>query len=255
MKRQLKTIIIVALVVVAGGFSYASANHKSDTAPNVVDHEKKLVNREIASTIEDLPQPAAVNVVTAEMDPVATTTPEYGSDDNLSTEIQKSEPASADITSESLGSTESTPNEKIANPLDQLQTEHPAQAAEEALTDVVVLDGQRYESLMDEEKFSHKIHVALKYGAKLYAVSESDVFAIVKDGVPIVHMSTGAAAAKPGNHEVLCDLFSDHGEYAAGIADGIKHVAQTGEQVEVGVTPETAGYAIFMNDDWLVVSW
>jgi hypothetical protein len=131
----------------------------------------------------------------------------------------------------------------------------PVTFEEEQSTDMIVINGNKYVSVMDRGEFSHRIEVALKYGAKLYAIPNSDGFAIVKDGVPIVHMSTGVASAKPSNTDILCDLFSDQGEYATGIAEGIKHVVQTGEIGTVGVTPGTTGFAIFKRDEWIIVSW
>ncbi|MEH7013418.1 hypothetical protein V7087_21870 [Neobacillus niacini] len=108
---------------------------------------------------------------------------------------------------------------------------------------------------MHEEKFKHWITVAEKYGAKLYAIPFSDVFAIVKEGDVLVGMSTGVANAKPDNIDILCDVFSDEGEYAVRIIEGIKQVTQTGESVHLEGADEYNAISIFKQDERIIVSW
>jgi hypothetical protein len=119
--------------------------------------------------------------------------------------------------------------------------------------DSILLDGETFIKIMDNPKFSHRISVAQKYGATLYAIENSDVFAIVKDNEILVSMSTGITAATPVHKDILSDVLSDQGEYANEIREGINHVASTGENIHVG--PENLGYSIFKQEEWIVVSW
>jgi hypothetical protein len=57
----------------------------------------------------------------------------------------------------------------------------------------------------------------------------------VKDEEVLVGMSTGVASATANSIDILCDLMVDNGESAEKIIEGIRHVAQTGESVQVAV--------------------
>lgn len=119
-----------------------------------------------------------------------------------------------------------------------------------------IMIGEEEFFLVEDQKFAHLINVAEKYEAKLYAIPYSDVFAIVKeDGTPIFHKSTGYAAAKLNEPDILYDVFSNYGDDAEDIANGIQQVIDTGEDVTVEGTYEPYGYAIFQRDDWIAVSW
>jgi hypothetical protein len=122
--------------------------------------------------------------------------------------------------------------------------------------DSIIIGDSEYINLMHEEKFQDWINVAVKHGATLYAIPYSDVFAIVKDGEVLVGMSTGVASAAPNQIDILCDLMVDKGEPAEKIIESIKHVAQTGESVQL-IGPQEFGddYSIERQDEWIVVSW
>ncbi|MEH6991472.1 hypothetical protein V7075_02045 [Neobacillus drentensis] len=120
----------------------------------------------------------------------------------------------------------------------------------------IMIGDEKYINMMQEEKFQDWINVAVKYGATLYAIPYSDVFAIVKDGEVLVGMSTGVASAAPNHIDTLCDLMVDKGESAEKIIEGIKHVAQTGESVQlVGPQEFDDDFSIEKQDEWVVVSW
>jgi hypothetical protein len=118
--------------------------------------------------------------------------------------------------------------------------------------DYIMIGDTKYINLMKEEKFQDWIKVAEKYGAALYAIPYSDVFAIVKDGEVLVGMSTGVASAAPNHIDILCDLMIDKGEAAEKLIEGINHVAQTGESVQLTVGDN---FSIEKQDEWIVVSW
>jgi hypothetical protein len=122
--------------------------------------------------------------------------------------------------------------------------------------DYIVIGDTKYINLMHEEKFQEWITVAVKYGAILYAIPYSDVFAIVKEEEVLVGMSTGVVSATANHIDILCDLMVDKGESADKIIEGIKQVAQTGESVHL-VGPQEFGddFTIVKQDEWIVVSW
>ncbi|MDR7079446.1 hypothetical protein J2Y03_004504 [Neobacillus niacini] len=122
--------------------------------------------------------------------------------------------------------------------------------------DSIMIGDSKYINLMQEEKFQDWINVAQKYGAALYAIPYSDVFAIVKEGEVLVGMSTGVASAAPNRIDILSDLMVDKGDYAIEIIEGIKQVAETGESVQL-TGPQEFGddFTIEKQDEWIVVSW
>jgi hypothetical protein len=142
-----------------------------------------------------------------------------------------------------------TLSQEPTDPLVDEKEETPAE-------DSIMIGDSEYINLMHEEKFQDWINVAMKYGATLYAIPYSDVFAIVKDGEVLVGMSTGVASATPNQIAILCDLMADKGESAEKIIEGIKHVAETGESVQlVGPQEFDDDFSIEKQEGWIVVSW
>lgn len=122
--------------------------------------------------------------------------------------------------------------------------------------DSIIIGDSEYINLMHEAKFQDWINVAVKYGAALYAIPYSDVFAIVKDGEVLVGMSTGVASAAPNHTDILCDLMADKGESSEEIIEGVNQVAETGESVQlVGPQEFDDDFSIEKQDEWIVVSW
>lgn len=108
----------------------------------------------------------------------------------------------------------------------------------EQAEDFIIIGDSKYINIMHIKKFNDWITVAEKYGAKLYAIPYSDVY------------------AKPNHIDILCDLMSDKGEYTDKIIESIKYVAQTGESVQlVGPQEFDDDFSIFKQDEWIVVSW
>ncbi|MFS0774999.1 hypothetical protein ABC255_03015 [Neobacillus sp. 3P2-tot-E-2] len=142
-----------------------------------------------------------------------------------------------------------TLSQETTEPLVDEKEETPAE-------DSIMIGDSEYINLMHEEKFQDWINVAVKYGTTLYAIPYSDVFAIVKDGEVLVGMSTGVASAAPNQINILCDLMADKGESAEKIIEGIKHVAETGESVQlVGPQEFDDDFSIEKQEGWIVVSW
>jgi hypothetical protein len=142
-----------------------------------------------------------------------------------------------------------TLSQEPTEPLVEEKEETPAE-------DSIMIGDSEYISLMHEEKFQDWINVAAKYGSTLYAIPYSDVFAIVKDGEVLVGMSTGVASAAPNHIDILSDLMVNKGESAEKIIEGIKHVAQTGESIQlIGPQEFDDDFSIEKQDEWIVVSW
>ncbi len=126
--------------------------------------------------------------------------------------------------------------------------------AEEA-QDKVKIGDQEFVNIMDREKFAYLANIAKKNNAILYAVPNSDVFTIVKDGKQIFDMSTGIASTPVEYSDMLKELFNQEGfqEYK-GINENIHLVMETGAKVTVEFE-EYIGYAIYMKNGRIVISW
>ncbi|WP_226682296.1 hypothetical protein [Sutcliffiella horikoshii] len=119
--------------------------------------------------------------------------------------------------------------------------------------ETVTLGDYTYHKINDE-KFKNHIAIAEKHGANLYGIPNSDGFMIYHETEGILlSMSTGAAGTDPTHAEVLIDYFStdDWSEYT-GIVEGIKHVLETGEEVNVDLG-DYIGYFISLDDGMIVV--
>jgi len=124
----------------------------------------------------------------------------------------------------------------------------------ELLPDEVTIDGTIFINIMNEEKFSDLSQLARKYNAGLYAIPESDVFAIVKEGNPIFFMSTGVKSALKEYSELLTESLAFSGfENLEEVRENLNTVLETGKEVNVGDGYE--GYSIFQEDEWVYVSW
>ncbi|MFP7298999.1 hypothetical protein [Neobacillus niacini] len=169
--------------------------------------------------------------------------------------------ASTQVVSENVETQSSISNSYMTGTESSFLAEKPTEflvneKVETPAEDFIMIENEKYMNMMQDVKFQDWIDVAVKYGAALYAIPNSDVFAIVRDGEVLVGMSTGVASAAPNHIDVLCDLMADKGEDAGKIIEGIKQVTQTGESVQL-VGPEEFGddYSIEKMDEWVVVSW
>lgn len=172
----------------------------------------------------------------------------------------------------SIDSNEANSNEIETNEVEEVSTkpvDNPAEAPREEPPapetvdhkgndveehpETVTLGDYTYHKINDE-KFKSHIAIAEKHGANLYGIPESDGFMIYHDTKGILlSMSTGAAGTDPTHAEVLIDYFStdDWSEYT-GIVEGIKHVLETGEEVNVDLG-DYVGYFISLEDGMIVV--
>lgn len=113
----------------------------------------------------------------------------------------------------------------------------------------VMIDGYEYILIMDEAEYpnlTHLISAAKNYGAQLYGIAYSDVFAILKDGKTIAHMSVGYKSVLPEHAEMIKAMFSE--EYS-GIQEDIDFVIKNNVPVEKEL------YSISLNNGWLEINY
>ncbi|MBW8349219.1 hypothetical protein K0H71_07065 [Bacillus sp. IITD106] len=125
---------------------------------------------------------------------------------------------------------------------------------EERLPKEVTIDDTVFVNIMDDEKFSDLSQLARQYNAGLYAIPESDVFAIVKDEKPIFFMSSGVKSALTEYADLLSESLAFSGfENLDEVRENMNAVLETGKEINVGDGSE--GYSIFQEDGWIYVSW
>lgn len=165
--------------------------------------------------------------------------------------IDSSEEVDTEVSTETVATTTEAPSEDSPK-LEPEKVDHKIDKVEEQPETVTLGDYTYYR--IHDERFSSHIAIAEKYGANLYGIPESDGFMIYHEteGV-LLSMSTGATVTDPTHAEVLIDYFStdDWTEYT-GIVEGIKHVLETGEEVNVDLG-DYVGYYISLDDGRIVV--
>lgn len=167
---------------------------------------------------------------------------------NQDTKLINSE-NNSNVETQNLLSTDLAEEDEIRT-LFQEPSKHLAEEKDETpAADSIIIGDSEYINMMHEEKFQDWISVAEKYGAALYAIPYSDVFAIVKDGEVLVGMSTGVASAAPNHLDILSDVMVHKEKAPEKIIENINTVAQTGESIQVD------DFSIEMQDEWIVVSW
>ncbi|MEH7495252.1 hypothetical protein [Neobacillus niacini] len=196
---------------------------------------------------------------TVTLEPTQIVTEKEMTESNQDIQLVKGENNDSVDTQSSLVTSSQT-GEEMNNEITTLSQEHTEPLVEEKeetpAEDSIIIGDTEYINLMHEEKFQDWINVVSKYGAMLYAIPYSDVFAIVKDGEVIAGMSTGVATAAPNQTDILCDLMADKGESAEKLIEGIKHVDETGESVQlVGPQEFDDDFSIEKQEGWIVVSW
>ncbi|TYS67076.1 hypothetical protein FZC76_16250 [Sutcliffiella horikoshii] len=156
-----------------------------------------------------------------------------------------------EVSAQSVENSTETPQE---NPPAPETVDHKEDEVENQVETVTIGD-YTYHKILDDRFKSH-IAIAEKHDAHLYGIPESDGFMIYHETEGILlSMSTGAAVAEVEHAEVLIDYFSTEGwsEYE-GIVEGINHVLDTGEEVNVDLG-DYVGYFISLDNGSIVVFW
>ena len=224
MKKKLYSIIFMALFFLA-----ASAFYFEGSTDNVIANQDPIVSDEVPKLEKDITKEQNIGQS------------EIGNNKDKGTQ---NETIKQEDTSEEL----KEPEEIIEN-----KTE-PSVPEENKSEDIIEMGGYLYVNIMHETKFKHLINVAQKYDSKLYAVPNTDLFAIVKNGEPILHKSTGISSVSVSLAPLLVDVFSGDGFVYKGITENINFVAETGAKVNVEFSQYEA-YSIYQKDGWITVSW
>ncbi|MDM5228363.1 hypothetical protein QUF73_19740 [Cytobacillus sp. NJ13] len=232
MKSKLYSIIFMALfLLIAGAFYYEGApeNVAANQEPDLSNESMQL---EIGSMDEkNLESEKAENPK------------------EIQKEITKKHEEKEVLNKEIKETNEEKENEKVI----ETDTE-PIVEEEDVLEDSIKIGGYQYVNFMDVAKFQHLINVANKYDSKLYAVPNTDLFAIVKNGEPIFHKSTGFSSTPLNSSALLKDVFNGDGFIYKGISENIDFVSETSAKVTVEFE-QRQGYTIYQKDGWIVVSW
>ncbi len=146
------------------------------------------------------------------------------------------------------------PAEKEVEPSQEPAIEEEAAPTKSKEQDTIKIRDNIYVNIMDSEKFAHMSRTAAKYGAKLYALPNSDLFVIAKDGEPIVYMSTGVKSAPVAYADLLAELFAEGYDEYKRLSENILFSAETGAKVSVDFGDYIA-YGIDVKDGWIRVSW
>ncbi|MGD6894460.1 hypothetical protein [Bacillus infantis] len=120
--------------------------------------------------------------------------------------------------------------------------------------DTIIIDGDKYVNIMDKEKFAHMSGVASRHGAVLYALPETDMFVIVKNGEIIVQMSTGIKSASTEYAGILSELFSSGFDEYKKIQENILFAAESNANVRVDFGDYIA-YSITVAEGRIRVTW
>ncbi len=141
---------------------------------------------------------------------------------------------------------------------DPAQKQPPLKAQEkeskpDAALDTIKIGDSTYMLVDPEEKFLYEFEVAKKYGAKLYGIPNSDLFAYIKDGKAIVHTSTGIMSAPLKYANMVAELVGEHKEYK-NFPENVLFSAETGAKVSV-VLDHNLAYATWVEDGRIIASW
>lgn len=142
------------------------------------------------------------------------------------------------------------------NAPDQKQPPVKAQEKEskaDTVLDTIKIGDSTYKLVLPEEKFLYQLEVAKKYGAKLYAIPNSDLFAYIKDGKAIVHTSTGIMSAPLKYANMVAELVGEYEEYKK-FPENVLFSAETGAKVSV-VLDHNLQYGTWVQDGMIIASW
>ncbi|WP_436373745.1 hypothetical protein [Cytobacillus sp. BC1816] len=232
MKCKLYSIIFMALFLfAAGAFYYKGAPE------NVAANQEPVFSNE------------SMQLEKGSMDEKNVELEKDENPKEIQKELTKKQEAKEVLNEEIKEQNEENENEKVI----ETETE-PAVEKERELEDSIEIGGYQYVNFMDDTKFQHLINIANKYDSELYAVPNTDLFAIVKNGEPILHKSTGFSSTPLSSSALLKDVFNGDGFIYKGLSENIDFVSETSAKVTVEFE-QRQGYTIYQKDGWIVVSW
>ncbi|WP_370221671.1 hypothetical protein [Cytobacillus sp.] len=128
-----------------------------------------------------------------------------------------------------------------------------AETEAEQENEMIDINGEMYELIMDEKKYSNIVHLikaAKEYDSKLYGIPNSDVFAVLKYGKVISSFSVGSMSVLPEHAEFAKIKLSGY----KGIGFNIDLVIETHGKVTVEWS-ESAFYNIEYRNGWIVLNY
>ncbi|MCA1040513.1 hypothetical protein LCM00_13450 [Bacillus infantis] len=195
---------------------------------------------------------APQDVKATEEKPSANTETDAETDGSKTTGIAKESDESEVKAEEKSEAASSAPDNPDNKNTEQKAADQQQQTAQKE--DTIIIDGRVYENIMDEEKFAHMSGVASRHGAILYALPETDMFVIVKNGEIIVQMSTGIKSSSTEYAGILSELFSAGFDEYKKIQENILFAAETNANVRVDFGDYIA-YSITVAEGRIRVTW
>ena len=242
MNRKVKAIILVTSSVMAfGGLTINSTATKATTIKNATQHSSKTIGTNVRTISESLLEIPSIQ--------------QSGADALYRESGSRNETVQSDsIQYDLTGQKEEATVPVVEEPVEAPVVEEPILEVEEVLSaEYIDIDGTKYYAVVNS--FEEDQALALKYGAGLYGIPNSCLFAFIKDGVIIFSLSTGYASVDLEYKEMAVEFFSSGGfsEYT-GLVDNIKHVLETGEEVN-RMIEDYIGYHISKNEKRIIISW
>lgn len=137
----------------------------------------------------------------------------------------------------------------VQDSTEERKDQQPSNQQDISPQETVMIDGYKYILIMDEAEYPNLIHLisaAKNHGAQLYGIAYSDVFAILKDGKTIAHMTAGYKSVLPEHADMIKAMFSV--EYT-GIQGDIDFVIKNNLPVEREL------YSITLKEGWLEINY
>lgn len=115
----------------------------------------------------------------------------------------------------------------------------------------ITIYGETYHLMMDDPN-AKSVKAAQSIGADFYAIPQSDVAALVKDGEVIANMSVGTMRILPEYKEFVSNYIQHHKE--RGIGENIDLVLNTGAKVHAEFE-NYSYYLLSLEDGYLIVHY
>lgn len=178
------------------------------------------------------------------------------------------QPTDAEINTQKITESDA-PNEKKSDqtivkeskPAKSKESENPKtkEGTPSSEEDIYVLDGKTYRLFMDKTKVDPNsnlvnfIDAAIKHGAKIYGLDQSDMFIIVKNGKHIGGFSAGILNIKIEHANLVKAMYPENRRGYKGIEHNIDLVLQTGAHVSVEYDSQVEGYSLYVKNGYLYV--
>ncbi|WP_456273118.1 hypothetical protein [Bacillus sp. AK031] len=247
MKKKLSIVAFFTVLFLAVGAFHYQGTKSTVTATNgeenppVKEEQDESASEKIGQNNEQEDKQNVIPEDTEDtenaLDPEDNHTPQYNKD-------------GSSIEGSSSSDTESTPEKE--DPTQDLTSDETTSPEPERIKhgDDVYID------VTDEDKFKKLAAKAQKFGARLYGLENSDLFAFIKGNEPLLLFSPGTASAEVEDIDVLKDFFSGNEDFqkANGFSTNVDVVIETGAKVDVEFS-RFSGYQIYKKDNSIIVNY